>query len=53
MAFFKSLYDEESSHHAVLQERAKVYITVITIYVGVIGLKVGDVSALATTFKVP
>lgn len=53
MAFFKSLYDEELARHSGLQERAKVYITVITIYVGVIGLKIQEVATLATSFKVP
>jgi hypothetical protein len=53
MAFFKSLYDEEAARHAVLMERAKTYITVITIYIGIVGLKVGDLSTLTKDFKVP
>ena len=53
VAFFKSLYDEELSRHGGLQERAKVYLTVITIYVGIVGLKIQDVATLVTTFKVP
>jgi hypothetical protein len=53
MAFFKSLYDEEAARHAVLMERAKTYITVITIYIGIVGLKVGDLTALTKDFRVP
>jgi hypothetical protein len=52
MAFFKSLYDEEAARHAVLMERAKTYITVITIYIGIVGLKVGDLKDLKA-FGVP
>jgi hypothetical protein len=53
LAFFKSLYDEELSRHTGLQERAKVYLTVITIYVGVVGLKIQDVATLAKDYSVP
>ena len=51
--FFKSLYDEENSRYSVLENRAKLYVTIIALYLGAIAFKIADVLALSSQLKVP
>ena len=41
--FFKDLYDEESKRYSELDGKAKLYITIITFYLGAIAFKFKDV----------
>jgi hypothetical protein len=50
---FKEVYDEELQRYSELESRAKLYLTVITFYIGVIGFKITDVIAFTSTFSVP
>jgi hypothetical protein len=49
---FRAAYDEESEHHSVLESRAKLYLTIITAYLGAIAFKTTDVLAFLNEFKV-
>jgi hypothetical protein len=51
--FFKALYDEENRRHAELADRAKMYIGVITLYVGAISFKIEDIAKFARQENVP
>lgn len=51
--FFKSLYDEENRRYAELADRAKMYIGVITLYVGAISFKIEDIAKFAKQENVP
>lgn len=51
--FFKTLYDEESARYTELENRAKLYLGVITLYVGAIAFKIEDVSKFARTVNIP
>lgn len=50
--FFKSLYDEENSRHGILENRAKLYITIISLYLGAIAFKIPDIAPLSQQLKV-
>lgn len=51
--FFRTLYDEEQARYGHLEARAKLYITIITIYLGALAFKISDFLSFAKEFKVP
>ena len=51
--FFKALYDEEIRVHAELESKAKLYLTIITFYLGAIGFKINDVVEFTDKFQIP
>lgn len=50
---FKALYDEESTRYAELESRAKLYLTIITFYLGAIAFKLEDITKFLNEFNVP
>jgi len=50
---FKTLFDEESRRYSELEARSRLYLTVITFYLSVIGFKINDVVEFANKFRVP
>jgi hypothetical protein len=50
---FRAEYDEESQRASGLESRAKLYLTVITAYLGVIGFKIDDLLKFLDKFHVP
>jgi hypothetical protein len=50
--FFRSLYEEENERYTALEARTKLYLTVITLYVGAIAFKFEDVAKFATRFGI-
>ncbi len=50
---FKSLYDEEVERYVALEGRAKLYLTIITFYLGTIAFKIKDVMDFVTKFGIP
>ncbi len=51
--FFKALYDEENRRHSELADRAKMYIGIVTLYVGAISFKIEDITKFAKNENVP
>ena len=47
---FRAVYDEESERHTVLESRAKLYLTIITAYLGAVAFKTTDVLAFLARF---
>lgn len=41
--FFRYLYEEENSRYSELESRAKLYITIISLYMGALAFKLDDV----------
>jgi hypothetical protein len=50
---FRSLYDEEIERYTALESRAKLYLTIITFYLGAVVFKMEDVMKFITVFQVP
>jgi hypothetical protein len=50
---FRAEYDEESRRASGLENRAKLYLTIITAYLGVIGFKIEDLLKFLDKFNVP
>jgi len=50
---FKTVYDEETTRYAQLENRSKLYLTIITFYLGAIAFKVDAVLKFVSQFKVP
>jgi hypothetical protein len=50
---FRTEYDEESQRASGLEGRAKLYLTIITAYLGVIGFKIEDLLKFLDKFHVP
>jgi hypothetical protein len=50
---FRAEYDEESQRAEGLESRAKLYLSIITAYLGVIGFKVEDLLKFLDKFHVP
>ena len=44
--FFKELYDEENKRYSDLDNKGKLYVTIITFYLGAIAFKFNDVTQL-------
>jgi len=51
--FFRSLYEEEERRYGQLEARAKLYLSVIAIFLATITLKLQDVQASVQLLKVP
>jgi hypothetical protein len=49
---FRAEYDEESRRASGLEDRAKLYLTIITAYLGVIGFKIEDLLKFLDKFHV-
>jgi hypothetical protein len=49
---FRSVYDEESERHSGLEGRAKLYLTIITAYLGAVAFKTTDVLAFISKFNI-
>ena len=49
---FKSAYDEESQRHTDLESRAKLFLTIITAYLGAVAFKTTDVLVFLTKFRI-
>lgn len=49
---FKEIYDEEAQRYSDLGTRSNLYLTVITFYLGVILLKIDDLSKFVARFQV-
>lgn len=50
---FLYLYEEENKRYEHLQDRAKLYLSIASIYLAAIAFKVDDVLRLATQFRIP
>ena len=50
---FRSLYDEELERYTALESRAKLYLTIITFYLGALVFKMEDMVKFVTVFHVP
>jgi hypothetical protein len=50
---FKTIYDEEAERYSNLEARARVYFSIISLYLGALAFKVEDVQRFATAFNVP
>jgi hypothetical protein len=50
---FKAIYDEEIERHGTLENRAKLYLTILTFYLGAIAFKIEDILKFITRFHVP
>jgi hypothetical protein len=50
---FLYLYEEENKRYQRLQDRAKLYLSIASIYLGAIAFKVDDVLKLVTKFRIP
>lgn len=51
--FFQSLFESENERFKILQDKGKVYISIITIYLAALTLKIDDIAKFAQTNKVP
>lgn len=51
--FFEKLYDQENTRYGELETRAEFYLSVITIFLGVLAFKTEDIGKLAKLFDVP
>jgi hypothetical protein len=50
---FLYLYEDENKRYEHLQDRAKLYLSTASIYLGAIAFKVDDVLRLVTSFASP
>jgi hypothetical protein len=50
---FRGAYEEENERHSGLESRAKLYLTIITAYLGAVAFKTTDVLAFLKTFDIP
>lgn len=50
---FKAVYDEETARYGALENRSKLYLTILTFYLGAIAFKIDDVMKFITRFRVP
>ena len=50
---FRAAYEEESERHSGLESRAKLYLTIITAYLGAVAFKTSDVLNFLNRFCVP
>jgi hypothetical protein len=50
---FLYLYEDENKRYEHLQDRAKLYLSIASIYLGAIAFKVDDVLRLVTQFRIP
>jgi hypothetical protein len=50
---FKSLYDEEAERYSELEGRAKIYFSVLSLYLGFLAFKIDDVRKFSDNFHVP
>jgi len=51
--FFRALYDEEQARYGHLEARARLYITINTVYLSALAFKATDFLGFAKEFKVP
>lgn len=52
-AFFRALYEEENDRHALLEGRAKVFVTILTIYVAALSFKATEVADMLRAYRLP
>jgi hypothetical protein len=50
---FKAVYDEEVERYSALESRSKLYLTILTFYLGAIAFKIEDVMKFVSQFRVP
>lgn len=50
---FRGAYEEENDRHSGLEGRAKLYLTIITAYLGAVAFKTTDVLAFLKVFSIP
>src|SRR4029077_4316438 len=50
---FKAVYDEETSRYASLANRAQLYFSIISLYLGAIAFKFEDVQKFMAAFGIP
>jgi len=51
--FFKAVYDEEIRVHSELESKAKLYLTIITFYLGAISFKINDLVGVTQRLQIP
>ncbi len=51
--FFRELYDEENERYSLPEGRAKVFITILTLYIGALAFKANDSLEFLKTHHVP
>lgn len=49
---YKAVYDEEAARYSALENRSKLYLTIITFYLGAITFKINDVLEFVSKFNV-
>jgi len=50
---FKAVYDEEAGRYSALESRSKLYLTILTFYLGALAFKIEDVMKFVSQFRVP
>jgi hypothetical protein len=50
---FRASYDEENTRYSHLENRAKLYLTIITFYLGAVAFKITDIASFASQFRIP
>lgn len=50
---FKTVYDEETERFEALESRSKLYLTIISLYLGALAFKMDEVLKFLSTFKTP
>ena len=51
--FYRALYDEENGRYGLLEARAKLYLIILTFYLGALAFKLSDVKVFFTEFGIP
>lgn len=51
--FYRALYDEENDRYGLLEARAKLYLTILTFYLGSLAFKITDVKIFFSEFAIP
>ena len=50
---FKAVYDEEAERYSTLEARARLYFSIISLYLGAIAFKAKDMEEFASSFHIP
>lgn len=50
---FRASYDEENTRYSQLENRAKLYLSIITFYLGAVAFKINDIGLFMAQFRIP
>lgn len=51
--FYRALYEEENARYGLLEARARLYLTILTFYLGALAFKLADVKVFFLEFGIP